>query len=75
MIKVRKFYENEVTFSLRKIIDNEIRLQINVLVTKNLGKWLVTIWQVFNTQQIQTYSKLFLVIRWLFDIWKIMIMR
>ena len=38
MIKVRKFYENEVTFLLRKLIDNEIRLQINVLVTNNLGK-------------------------------------
>ena len=36
--KMRRFYENEVTFLLRKIIDNEIRLQINVLVTKNLGK-------------------------------------
>ena len=72
---MRLFYENEATFFLRKIIDNEIRLQINDLVTKKLEKWLVTIWHVFYTQQIQTYSKLFLVIRWLFDIWKIMIMR
>ena len=38
IFKMRQFYENEVTFLLRKIIDNEIRLQINVLVTKNLGK-------------------------------------
>ena len=38
MSNMRKFHENEVTFLLRKIIDIEIRLQINVLVTKNLGK-------------------------------------
>ena len=44
---MRKFHENEVTFLLRKIIDIEIRLQINVLVKKNLGKWLVTSWHVF----------------------------
>jgi hypothetical protein len=35
---MRLFYENEATFFLRKIIDNEIRLQINDLVTKKLEK-------------------------------------
>ena len=43
--KMRKFYENEVTFLLRKIIDNEIRLQINVLgkvTCDNLTRFLCT---------------------------------